>query len=136
MVVAFFGTGLGVAEGCADGVTSSSVMVWELAFSSTGSVSLRGLPAVGFAAIATLLDFTVVILGTGLNGARFGSIGVVAAVLEMQPCEVHVSTPSCDTGQLQPIKVVHRAPMRSVLINSYLRAKSRPRIAWKATMKR
>ena len=136
MVVAFFGTGVGVAEGCADGVTSSSVMVRELAFSSTGSVSLRGLPAVGFAAIATLLDFTVVILGTGLNGARFTSIGVVAAVLEMQSCEVHVSTPRCDTGQLQPIKVAHRAPMRSVLINSYLRAKSRPRIAWKATMKR
>ena len=85
MVVAFFGTGLGVAEGCADGVTSGSVMVREFTFSSTGSVSFRGLAAVGFAAIATFLDFTVVIFGSRLNGARFGSIGVGAAVLEKQP---------------------------------------------------
>jgi hypothetical protein len=85
VVVAFFGTGLGVAEGCADDETSGSVMVGGFNFSSTGSVSFRGLAPVGFAAIATFLDFTVVILGSGLNGGRFGSIGVVAAVLEKQP---------------------------------------------------
>jgi hypothetical protein len=37
-------------------------MVREFAFSSTGSVSLRGFAAVGFAAIATFLGFTGVIL--------------------------------------------------------------------------
>lgn len=83
MVVAFFGTGLGVAEGCADDETSGSVMVGGFNFSSTGSVSFRGLAPVGFAAIATFLDFTVVILGS--DGGRFGLIGVVAAVLEKQP---------------------------------------------------
>lgn len=114
VLVAFFEAGSGVADGCSDGVTSGSLMVWEFAFSSTDSASFRGLAAVGFTAIATFLDFTA---GSGLNGARFGSIGVVAAVLEKQPCEVHVcTTPRGGKGQLQPIKVAQRAPMRSVLI--------------------
>jgi hypothetical protein len=101
-------------------------MVRESAFSRKGSrkgsVSFRGLASVGFAAVATFLDVTVVILGPGLNGGRFCSIGVVAAVLEKQPSEAHVSTTTrCGTGQLQPIKVAHRAPMKSVLINSFPR---------------
>jgi hypothetical protein len=97
------------------------VMVREFAFSSTSSVSFRGLAAVGFAAIAAFLGFTVVILDAGLNGSRsISSIGVVAAILEKQPCEVHVcTTRDCGTGQAQPINVAHRAPMRSVLINSF-----------------
>src|SRR5262245_54868150 len=112
--------GSGVAEGCTGGGTSGPVTVWEFAFFSTGSASFRGLAAaVGFAAIATFLDFSIVILASGLNGARFGSIGVAVAVLEKQPCEVQVSTtPRCDTGQLQPIKVAHRALMRSGLMQS------------------
>jgi hypothetical protein len=97
-------------------------MVRESAFSRKGSVSFRGLASVGFAAVATFLDVTVLILGSGLNGGRFCSIGVVAAVLEKQPSEAHVSTtPRCGTGQLQAIKVTHRAPMKSVLINSFPR---------------
>jgi hypothetical protein len=91
------------------------MMVREFAFSSTGSVLFLGLAGVGFTAIATFLDFTT---GSGLNGARFGSIGVVAAVLEKQPCEVQVCTTPCGgKGQLQPIKVALRVPMRSVFIN-------------------
>jgi hypothetical protein len=54
-------------------------MVREFAFSFTGLVWFRGLTAADLAAIATFLDFTVVILAPGLNGGRFGSIGVVAA---------------------------------------------------------
>jgi hypothetical protein len=93
-VVAFLGSAAG---GCAGGGVSRSVMVREFAFSSTGSVSFRGLAAVGFAAIAAFLGFTVVILGAGLNGSRsVSSIG----------------------GQAQPINVAHRALMRSVLSNS------------------
>src|SRR4030095_13147858 len=61
-VGSFFGTGPGVAKGCVDGGTSGFVMVREFAFSSTDSVSLRGFAAVGFAAIAAFLGFTVVIL--------------------------------------------------------------------------
>lgn len=94
-------------------------MVREFAVSSTGPASF-GRPAVaGFAAVATFLAF---IAGSGLNGALFGSIGVVAAVL--QPCEVHVCTnPRGGKGQ-QPIKVAHRAPMRSGLINWFSRGKN------------
>ena len=97
-------------------------MVREFAVSSTGPVSF-GRPAVaGFAAVATFLTF---IAGSGLNGARFGSIGVVAAVLVKQPCEVHVCTnPRGGKGQVQPIKVAHRAPMRSGLINWFSRGKN------------
>ena len=62
MVGSFFGTGSGVAKGCIDGGTSGFVMVQEFAFSSTGSVSLRGFAVVGFAATATFLGFTAVIL--------------------------------------------------------------------------
>jgi hypothetical protein len=121
VVVAFFGAGSGVADGCADGVASGSVIVPEFAFSSTGPGSFRGLPTVGFAAIATFFDFTA---GSGLNGARFGSIRVVAVVLEKQPCEVHVCTsPRGGKGQ-QPINVAHRAPMRRVLIKSFSRGQN------------
>ena len=120
--LAFSRNRIGCCRGLCRRRDLGSVMVREFAFSSTGSVSFRGLATVGFAAIATFLDFTVVILGSGLNGARFGSIGVVAAALEKQLCEVHVSTtPCCGTGQLQPIKVALRAPMTSVLINSFPR---------------
>jgi hypothetical protein len=57
--------------------------------------------------------------GSGLNGARFGAIGVVAAVLVKQPCEVHVcTTPRGGKGQ-QPIKAAHRAPIRNGLINCF-----------------
>ena len=119
MVVAFFGAGSGVAEDCAGGGTSDSMMVREFAFSSTCPASFGGLAAAGFAAIATFLAF---IAGSGLNG--FGSIDVVAAVLEKQPCEVHVCTsPRGGKGQ-QPIKVAHRAPMRSGLINWFSRGKN------------
>ena len=41
---------------------------------------------------------------------------------------MHVSTtPRGGTGQLQPIKIAHRAPMRSVLIIPFRGTKSRPR---------
>ena len=100
----------------------NSMMVREFGFPSTGPASFCGLAAVGFAAIATFLAFTA---GSGLNGARFGSIGVVAAVLVKQPCEVHVcTTPRGGKGQLQPIKVTHRAPMRNGLINSFPRGQN------------
>jgi hypothetical protein len=97
------------------------MMVREFGFPSTGPASFCGLAAVGFAAIAIFLAFTA---GSGLNGARFGSIGVVAAVLVKHPCEVHVcATPRGGKGQLQPIKVIHRPPMRNGLINSFPRGK-------------
>jgi hypothetical protein len=96
-------------------------MVREFAVCSTGPASFGRLAVAGFAAIATFLAF---IAGSGLNGARFGSIGVVAAVLVKQPCEVHVCTsPRGGKGQ-QPIKVAHRAPMRSGLINSFSRGQN------------
>jgi hypothetical protein len=89
------------------------VIVRELAFSFTGLVSFRGLGTLGLAPIATFLDFTVVILAPGLNGARIGSIGVVAAVLVKQPCDVQVCTiPRGGMGWLQPIKIAHRAQMK------------------------
>src|SRR5262249_10258290 len=86
------------------------MMVREFGFSSTVPGALGGLAAAGFVAIATFLAF---IGGSGLNGARFGAIGVVAAVLVRQLCEVHVCT-----GQ-QPIKAAHRAPMRNGLMNYF-----------------
>ncbi len=117
MVVALFGTGSGVAEGCAGGGTSDSKVVREFAFSFTGPASFGGLAAAGFAAIATFLAF---IAGSGLNGARFCPIGVVAAVLVKQPCEVHVCpTPRSVKGQLQPIKAAHRVPTRNGLISRF-----------------
>lgn len=92
-------------------------MVREFGFSSTRQAALGGLAAAGFVAIATFLAF---IAGSGLNGARFGAIGVVAAVLVKQPCEVHVcTTPRGGKGQLQPIKAAHRAPMKNGLINCF-----------------
>ena len=104
-------------------------MIPDFAFSSTGPSLFRGL-AVGFADVAIFLNFATfflnfaaVFVGAGLNAVRFDSIGVVAAVLEKQACEVHLSTIPRG-GELQPIKVVHRAPMRSVLINSFPQAKS------------
>jgi hypothetical protein len=98
------------------------MMVREFVFSSPRLVLFPGLATVGFATTAIFSDFTT---GSGLNGARFGSIGGVAAVLEKQPCEAHVSTtPRCGTGQLQPIKVVQRAPMKRVLINSFPRGQN------------
>ena len=88
-------------------------MLLEFGFSSTGRAALGGLAAAGFVAIATFLAF---IAGSGLNGARFGAIGVVAAVLVKQ----HVcTTPRGGKGQLQPIKAAHRAPMRNGLINCF-----------------
>jgi len=96
------------------------MVVREFACPSAGPVSFRGLAAVGFVEIAAVLGF----VGSGLNDTRFGSIGMVAAVLGKQPREVHVSTtPRGGTGQLHPIKIAHRAPMRSVLINSLPRDK-------------
>jgi hypothetical protein len=93
------------------------MMVREFGFSSTGPAALGGLAAAGFVAIATFLAF---IARSGLNGARFGAIGVVAAVLVKQPCEVHVCTiPRGGKGQLQPIKATHRAPTRIGLINCF-----------------
>jgi hypothetical protein len=91
-------------------------MVRESTFSPTGPASFRGLAAAGFAAITTFLDFTA---GSGLNRARFGSIDVVAAVLEKQPCEVHVcTTPRGGKGQ-HPIRAAQRAPIRNGLINRF-----------------
>ena len=96
-------------------------VVREFGCSSTGPASFGGLAAAGFVAIATLLAFTA---GSGLNGDRFGAIGVVAAVLVKQPCEVHVcTTPRGGKGQ-QPIKAAHRAPMRNGLINSFPRGQN------------
>jgi hypothetical protein len=110
---ALFGTGSGGAEGAAGGISDSTV-VREFGCSSTGPAALGGLAAAGFVAIATLLAFIA-----GLNGDRFGAIGVVAAVLVKQPCEVHVcTTPRGGKGQ-QPIKAAHRAPMRNGLINCF-----------------
>ena len=115
MLGALFGTGSGGAEGAAGGISDSTV-VREFGCSSTGPAALGGLAAAGFVAIATLLAF---IAGSGLNGDRFGAIGVVAAVLVKQPCEVHVcTTPRGGKGQ-QPIKAAHRAPMRNGLINCF-----------------
>jgi hypothetical protein len=55
---------------------------------------------------------------------------VVAAVLVKQPCEVHVCTnPRGGKGQLQPIKVAHRTPMRSGLINWFF-ARQNPFPRW------
>ena len=91
-------------------------MLLEFGFSSTGRAALGGLAAAGFVAIATFLAFTA---GSGLNGARFGAIAVVVAVLVEQPCGVHVcTTPGGGKGQ-QPIKAAHRAPMRNGLINCF-----------------
>jgi hypothetical protein len=116
VVVALFGTGSGVTEGGAGG-TSDSFVVWEFAFSCTGVDSFDGLTAADFAAIATFFAF---IAGSGLDGCRIRSIGVVAAVLMKQPCEVHVCTaPRGGKGQLQPIKAAHRAPMRNSLIDRF-----------------
>ena len=91
-------------------------MVREFSFSSTGPAALGGLAAAGFIAIATFLAF---IAGSGLNGTRFGAIGVVAAVLVKQPCEVHVCTTFRGGKGQQPIKAAHRAPMRNGLINCF-----------------
>jgi hypothetical protein len=110
---ALFGTGSGGAEGAAGGISDSTV-VREFGCSSTGPAALGGLAAAGFVATATLLAFIA-----GLNGDRFGAIGVVAAVLVKQPCEVHVcTTPRGGKGQ-QPIKAAHRAPMKNGLINCF-----------------
>jgi len=92
------------------------MMVREFGFSSTGPAALDGLAAAGFVAIATFLAF---IAGSGLNGARFGAIGVVAAVLVTQPCEVHVCTTPCGGKGQQPIKAAHRTPIRNGLINCF-----------------
>jgi hypothetical protein len=93
------------------------MMVREFGLSSTGQTALGGLAAAGFVAIATFLAF---IAGSGLNGARFGAIAVVAAVLVKQPCEAHVcTTPRGGKGQVQPIKAAHRAPMRNGLTNCF-----------------
>jgi hypothetical protein len=117
VVGALFGTGSGVDEGCAAGGTSGSGIVREFAFSFTGLVGFRGLAVAGLAAVPAFLDLTVVILTLGLNAARFGSIGVVAAVLVKQPCEVQVCTiPRGGTGWLQPTKIEHRAQMKNSLI--------------------
>jgi hypothetical protein len=59
---------------------------------------------------------TIVILTLGLNAARFGSIGVVAAVLVKQPCEVQVCTIPRAGGWLQPTKIKHRAQTKNSLI--------------------
>ena len=103
-------------------------MIPDFAFSSTGPSSFRGLAGVGFADVANLLDFAAffldfaaVFVDSGLNAVRFDSIGVVAAVLTKQPCEVHLSTIRRG-GELQPIKIAHRAQMTSVLINSFPQA--------------
>ena len=125
MVVAFFGTGLGVAEGCADGEGVGSVIVPECAFSFTGLISFRAFAVAGLVAIATFLELTVVILVPGLNGARLGSIDGVAAVLVKQPCELHVSAiPRGGTGRLQPIKNAYRAQMKNSLINWFPRGQN------------
>jgi hypothetical protein len=116
VVIALFGTGSDVAEDCAGGGPSDSMMVREFAFSSAGPASF-GLAVAGFAAVASFLAF---IAGSGLNGALFGPIGVEAAVLMKQPCEVHVwTTPRVGKGQLQPIKAAHRGPTRNGLINRF-----------------
>ena len=57
-------------------------MVREFACPSTGPVSFCGLAAVGFVEIAAFLGFTVTVGGSGLKDTRFGSVGVLAAVLE------------------------------------------------------
>src|SRR4030095_50128 len=101
-LVGFFGAGSGIAEDCAGGRTSDSMLVREFAFSSICPASFGGLAGAFFDAIATFLAF---VAGSGLNGARFGSIGVVATVLRKQPCEVHVcTTPRGGKGQLQALQ--------------------------------
>jgi hypothetical protein len=117
VVVALFGAGSGIAEDCAGGRTSDSMLGREFAFSSICPASFGGRAAAVFDPIATFLGF---IAGSGLTGARFGSIGVVAAVLRKQPCEVHgCTTPRDGKGQLQPIKATHAAPMRNGLIDRF-----------------
>ena len=116
-LVGFLRAGSGIADDCAGGRASDSVLVREFAFSSICPASLGGLAAAVFDVIVTFLAF---VAGSGLNGARFGSIGVVAAVLRKQPCEVHVcTTPRGGKGQLQPIKAAHAAPMRNGLIDRF-----------------
>jgi len=93
------------------------MLVRDFAFSSICPTSSGGLAAAGFDAMAIFFAFTA---GSGLNGALFGSIGVVAAVLRKQPCEVHVcTTPRGGKGQLQPIRAAHAAPMRNGLIDRF-----------------
>jgi hypothetical protein len=106
------------------------MLVREFAFSSI--CPFGGLAAAGFEAVAIFLAF---IAGSGLNGARFRSIGIVAAVLTKQPCELHVCTAPGGKGQLQPIKATHSGPMRNGLINCFRGAKSRSRVFRKAIMK-
>jgi len=79
------------------------MMVREFVCLPTDRTSLGGLAAAGFVKIATFLSFTVVVAGSGLNDTRFKSIGTVAAVSRG------------GTGQLQPVKITHRPPMKSVL---------------------
>ena len=109
------------------------MLVREFAFSSICPASFGGLAAAGFEAVAIFLAF---IAGSGLNGARLLSIGVVTAVLTKQPCELHVCTALCGgKGQLQPIKATHSGPMRNGLINRFRGAKSRSGVFRKAIMK-
>ena len=82
VVVAFVGTGSGVAEGCVDGGISDSTVVREFACPSAAPVSFCGLAAIGFVEIAAFLGFTVIVAGAGLKDTRFGSVGMVVAVLE------------------------------------------------------
>src|SRR5262245_55189042 len=123
VVVSFFGTVSGVAEVCECGETSDSFTFRESVCFSTGSASFARLVAVGPVAIEAFFGFTIVVAGSGLNDTRFSSIGLVAAVFEKQPLEVQVSPTPRGGGQLQPTKTAHRAPMRSVLINSLPRDK-------------
>src|SRR5262245_49519102 len=93
-------------------------MAPDFAFSSTAPAS-GGLAAVEFSDVAIFLDFAAVFVGLGLNAVRFESFGVMAAVLEKQPCDVHLCTISRGgMGELQPIKIAQSALMRSVLINT------------------
>jgi hypothetical protein len=146
VVFAFFRTGSEASGGRPDGGASTFVAMVVFAFSvdrpgaadseliTIGESVLCSLDAVlgwavdrfaaftatddDFSVIAVCLDLTFVVARLGLiGGAGFSSIGGLAAVLYKQPFEVHPSSIACGgIGQLQPIKVANRAPMRSVLM--------------------
>lgn len=91
---------------------------------------LTGLAGSGFAVFAEAIGFFFGAAELGLAGAGFSWIGSLTAVLSKQSYEVHPSNIARGgTGQLQPIKVANRGPMRSVLMQFPARGQSSARIS-------
>ena len=78
-----------------------------------------------FATFVAFLGPALVVVRLGLNGVGFSSIGGLTAVLSEQAFEVQSSSIARGaTGQLQPIKVTDKTPMKSVLMQFRLLARS------------